>query len=200
MDVNNKFVMAGAEASDNPWFTPYAKTPRLGTKPMHITEKLDGTNASVNVVDGRIVCIASKKRVISPGKQTDNYSFARWVHHHADQIVQLGDGYHAGEWVGPGIQGNRYKLNERKWFIFNTLRPADSLPECVNQVPLLCIHAFDTAKIKEVKYELLEMGSRLNALAVPEGVCIFDTGSYSIFKSTYGSTAKGKWAIQTPEA
>lgn len=80
-------------------FRAWPKTPRL-FRDMVITEKIDGTNAAVIVADGKLYA-QSRKRIITP--DDDNFGFASWVAEHPE-LVELGEGYHYGEWWGKGIQ------------------------------------------------------------------------------------------------
>lgn len=102
-------------------FVEWPKTKRL-FRDIVITEKLDGTNSAVHisafdnhapkpypedsytaVVGGTryIVTAQSRKRIITPGKTTDNYNFAEWVYDNAADLVRiLGEGLHFGEWWG----------------------------------------------------------------------------------------------------
>ena len=120
-----------------PEFEPFPKVPRYNRE-IVVTEKIDGTNASVHWVheesiepeglkpgyalgeaffDGQyhILLAASRKRWIHPGN--DNYGFAKWVQENAEGLEVLGPGAHFGEWWGQGIQ-RRYGLNENL-FSFN---------------------------------------------------------------------------------
>jgi hypothetical protein len=143
-------------------FEPWPKIPRL-RREITITEKIDGTNAQICIDDlqptyinhdrapawtpyelsqacivgDHIIWAGSRTRWITPGKDTDNFGFAAWVWENADELVKLGTGRHYGEWWGQGIQ-RRYDLDEKRFSLFNTARPADTLPDCVSQVPLLC--------------------------------------------------------------
>lgn len=175
-------------------FVKYPKTKRLGGKAanMMISEKLDGTNASITIKDGEIVCVASKNRPITPGKNSDNYGFAQWVLDNHDELLKLGEGYHPGEWCGPKIQDNPYNLEKRTWFIFNTFRPADSLPSCVKQVPLLYKGPFDMQCIQDVMNDLYHNKSSVTEGAIPEGVCIYHCGMRETFKDTF-NYRDGKW-------
>jgi len=98
-----------------------------------ITEKIDGTNAAIGVVqtgwDGEAGAVSrphyrvyaqSRTRIITP--QSDNMGFAAWVQQHAEVLAQtLGEGLHFGEWWGVGIQRG-YGLSERRFSLFNTAR------------------------------------------------------------------------------
>ncbi len=130
-------------------FTPFPKIPRLSRKAI-ITEKIDGTNASVWISDLRAaldtipdgaaiigdyaIWAASRKRFITPGKATDNFGFAGWVRDNVEELVKLGPGVHHGEWWGGKIQRG-YGLTEKRFSLFNTNRWADknAIPEDFNR-------------------------------------------------------------------
>lgn len=128
-------------------FVPFPKVPRL-SREVIITEKLDGTNASVTIedigVEGArntysgdptafvyfgdrefVIYAGSRKRFITPGKGTDNFGFAAWVRDNAQELVKLGPGTHYGEWWGKGIQRG-YGLDEKRFSLFNVSRWADT--------------------------------------------------------------------------
>lgn len=120
-------------------FKSWGSTPRWH-KGLHVTEKIDGTNAGVSVqgfskgtapefaTDGLVVAgvdcdyvvrAQSRKRIITP--QNDNFGFAAWVWENADGLANLlGYGYHYGEWYGEGIQKNPLAVSGRRWALFNT--------------------------------------------------------------------------------
>lgn len=121
-------------------FQPFPKMARL-TREMIITEKIDGTNASVFIYDpaenteadegftsatdkdGKVwnIKAGSRTRWITP--QDDNFGFAKWVWDNAQELVSLGVGHHFGEWWGSGIQrGYGYKKGERFFSLFNVSR------------------------------------------------------------------------------
>ena len=103
-----------------------------------ITEKIDGTNASIyigpsdgsdpNCLDelyGHEVVLGiwagSRNRWIKP--DNDNFGFAQWVQDNARDLFNLGEGHHFGEWWGSGIQRNYgYKNGERFFSLFNATR------------------------------------------------------------------------------
>lgn len=127
-------------------FQAFPKVPRL-TRDCVITEKLDGTNASVTIIlaDRMVdttnttawvvtpagvhqIFAGSRKRFITPnseGNKTDNFGFAAWVKENATELVELGPGTHYGEWWGRGIQRN-YGLKEKRFSLFNTGRWIDA--------------------------------------------------------------------------
>jgi len=125
-------------------FEPFPKIGRL-TRECVITEKIDGTNAQVNVVkapywpdDATVPAIIARKdgfegeslfmfagsrtRYVTP--EDDNYGFAAWVKANADELFTLGPGRHFGEWWGQKIQ-RVYGLTDKRFSLFNTTRWID---------------------------------------------------------------------------
>ena len=124
-------------------FTPFPKIPRL-SKECIITEKIDGTNASVwidkieagdvdqydpnvsglHVIDGNTVIVraGSRNRFVTP--ENDNYNFAKWVTVNSLELIhELGLGVHYGEWWGSGIQrGYGLQGGVKNFSLFNTDR------------------------------------------------------------------------------
>jgi len=158
-----------------------------------ITEKIDGTNASVHVDEIGNVWAASRTRYISPGN--DNHGFARWVEDNKDELRKLGPGSHFGEWFGQGIQ-RTYGLKEKRFYLFNTSRWADDSvrPACCGVVPVLYTGPFDQAQIQYTLSELAVHGSvAAPGFMKPEGVVIFHTHSRQLFKVTLeGDQHKGE--------
>jgi hypothetical protein len=120
-------------------FVEFPKMARLSRECV-ITEKIDGTNAQVNIVpsalmpalfDGAVTLACLDDMVLMAGSRTrwitlkdDNYGFARWAQEHALELFGLGPGRHFGEWWGAGIQRN-YGMKEKRFSLFNTIRWAD---------------------------------------------------------------------------
>ena len=119
-------------------FKPFPKMARLRRECL-ITEKIDGTNASIFIEegysdtpdgitmvktgDGKLYSIhaGSRTRWITPAN--DNFGFAAWVKANSDELVKLGAGHHFGEWWGSGIQRNYgFKNGERFFSLFNASR------------------------------------------------------------------------------
>lgn len=125
---------------ENHEFMPWPKMARLSRECI-ITEKLDGTNACVNIVLAReipnggqslataavtvspdatfYIFAGSRTRWIQPGN--DNYGFAAWVLANCEELVKLGPGRHFGEWWGNGIQ-RRYNMTQKRFSLFNAKR------------------------------------------------------------------------------
>lgn len=198
-------------------FTPWAKTSRL-FRDIIITEKIDGTNSAISVQEidrntagDEAVYIAvydayyavsaqSRKRVITPGKNTDNYGFARWVHDNAVALAKLlGPGLHFGEWWGAGIQRN-YAMPNKAFSLFNTEKHKNvneiigGVP--VQPVPVLWQGPFSEDKVKACLMDLSSYGSEAAPdFMQPEGVCVFHTASRSVFKVTLDNNDAGKWEV-----
>lgn len=119
-----------------PIFNPFPKMARF-SKPVIITEKIDGTNASIFITPGKdepksihgwydsqtrtdmVMFAGSRTRWITP--EDDNHGFARWAKAHAEELAELGSGHHFGEWWGQGIQRG-YGLTEKRFSLFNVSR------------------------------------------------------------------------------
>ena len=125
----------------NPEFKPFPKMPRL-SREVIITEKIDGTNASVfirEITDPEemnavsmdpLACVRMNNLLIYAGSRTrwitpdnDNHGFARWVCENDEEIIKLGPGHHFGEWWGSGIQrGYGLQKGEKRFSLFNVAR------------------------------------------------------------------------------
>lgn len=170
-----------------PEFTEFAKIARL-SRDMIVTEKLDGTNASVLITDDGQIIAGSRNRWITP--EADNFGFAQWVAGHAGELKQLGPGQHFGEWWGAGIQ-RRYGLTEKRFSLFNVGRWGEggkdeaNRPACCHVVPVLRRHTFDTAVIESALTLLAAAGSvAAPGFMQPEGVVVFHAASGQLFKKT----------------
>jgi RNA ligase-like protein len=186
----------------NPAFTAMPKIPRL-SRDCTVTEKIDGTNASIFIGDDGLFLVGSRTRWITP--TDDNYGFARWAHEHKEELMQLGPGHHFGEWWGLGIQ-RRYGLNEKRFSLFNTNRWADNdgsvmdalgrnvrRPECCSVVPVLYEGLFGTPVISHVLSVLASDGSvAAPEFMDPEGIVIYHHASKQLFKKTIKNDEKPK--------
>lgn len=191
-------------------FEPFPKLARL-SRGCVITEKLDGTNAQVFIVkdhadhyanekplyvakfDDLYVYAGSRTRVITPGKETDNYGFASWVQENAEELLKLGEGRHFGEWYGRGIQ-RTYGLAERRFALFNTDRWQDGRqprPACCDVVPVIHSGEFSTNEIECAMDALRSHGSlAVPGFMNPEGVVVYHAASRASFKKTFDDRHK----------
>lgn len=188
-------------------FQPWPKIPRW-SKDIVITEKIDGTNASIfipeipsDVPEGVPFLVGSRTRWITP--QDDNYGFANWCYANKEELLKLGPGYHFGEWWGARIQ-RKYGLKEKHFSLFNVGRwTAETVPSCVSVVPTLYkgpIELADgTSQIENVMESLWLSGSIAAAqiedvsFDKPEGIVIFHTGGGNyLFKKTFEKDQEGK--------
>jgi hypothetical protein len=178
-------------------FKEWPKIPRLN-KGCVVTEKIDGTNACVIITEDGRIGAQSRNRIVTPGKDTDNYGFARWVEDHTDELRQLGPGYHYGEWFGRGILRG-YALEERRFALFNVGRWTDRhncltgalipnellvsgrqyAPACCHVVPVLSRGPVSEA-IAQSTYMLETMGSHITGAVgfKPEGMIVYLHGNY----------------------
>ncbi|MFJ5103194.1 RNA ligase family protein [Streptomyces sp. NPDC088554] len=216
-------------------FTEWPKTKRL-FRDIVVTEKLDGTNSAVHLTpvadweadpistvpgDGSLhvvdvdgvqwaVTAQSRKRIITPGKTTDNYGFAGWVYDNAAGLVRiLGEGLHFGEWWGQGIQRG-YGMEEKRFSLFNTARwfatgedgldsmstraCTSALAGQIGAVPVLYSGTFAEAAICQALTDLGDYGSVASpGFTNPEGICVFHSQTRNVFKVTLDNQDAGKW-------
>jgi hypothetical protein len=185
-------------------FEAFPKIPRL-SRQVIVTEKIDGTNAQVYIEEmsglnepGYAASIGSyrlyagsRTRLITPGKETDNFGFAAWVRENAQELVHLGPGRHFGEWYGKGIQRN-YGLNERRFALFNTSmwNNNNPPPSCCTVVPVILSGDLTTAPDMAMTL-LQETGSyAAPGFRNPEGIIVFHTASRTLFKRTFDDKHK----------
>ena len=174
-------------------FTSFQKIARL-TRDCTITEKIDGTNASIFISDDLSeFLIGSRTRWITP--QDDNHGFARWATEHKDELMQLGSGHHFGEWWGLGIQRS-YGMKEKRFSLFNTHRWSDAAgarPACCSVVPVLYEGIFSTTSAG-IMIDMLSSGGSLASpgFMKPEGVVIYHHAAKQLFKKTIEKDDKPK--------
>lgn len=200
-------------------FTGFGKIPRLSKSSVTITEKIDGTNAQIFIVnnaeqdllngwkpqyeknkvagnDEMSLFVGSRKRWITPGKDTDNYGFAAWVEERGDELIEfLGHGRHFGEWYGLGI-GRNYGLDSKKLAMFNTGRWGEGkqeLPDYLQAVPELYRGTMTGSSVEDIMVGLKERGSVLvPGFMKPEGVIVYQRAGDQYYKTTFEND-KGKW-------
>lgn len=172
-------------------FKPFPKIARWNREVI-VTEKIDGTNASILITDAGEFFTGSRNRWITP--EQDNYGFARWAQEHKEDLLKLGPGHHFGEWWGNGIQRN-YGLKEKRFSLFNVNRWGDNvLPYCFQPVPVLFRKTMDCLDIPKIMTDLKLAGSMAApGFMNPEGIIIFCPTNHAIFKRTfeYDETGKG---------
>ena len=147
-------------------FEDFGKIYRL-SREISITEKIDGTNGQINIVDilnlggekfefpeelrpyviatkdDMAMFVGSRNRYISIAG--DNFGFAKWATENKDELFKLGYGRHFGEWWGSGIQRG-YGLKEKRFSLLNPARWADDRdkekfpserPSCCHVIPVI---------------------------------------------------------------
>lgn len=195
-------------------FQEWPKIPRL-TRKCTITEKIDGTNASVVIADIREypelelytspALVVIDHLAILAGSRTrwvtlkeDNHGWARWVFEHSEDLLHLGPGHHYGEWWGRGIQRG-YGLNEKRFSLFNTKRWSDPVvrPACCHVVPVLYEGEFATDRCNGMITELRIRGSQAApGFMNPEGIVIYHHAANSFFKKTLEKDESPKGAVE----
>lgn len=168
-------------------FQPFPKIARL-SREVIVTEKIDGTNASICISESGEIFVGSRTRWITP--QDDNYGFAKWVESNKPELMKLGVGHHFGEWWGQGIQRN-YSQTRKIFSLFNTSRWSDDVlrPSCCSVVPVLYSGPMeDFGVMKGVKQAISALQSNGSVAAPgfmrPEGIVIFHPQGNILFKKT----------------
>lgn len=179
-------------------FKPFKKIARL-SREIIVTEKIDGTNASVFVGEDGEFLTASRTQWITPEK--DNYGFSRWAYEHKDELMKLGAGHHFGEWWGQGIQ-RKYDMTEKAWSLFNVSKWSDDSirPPCCRVVPVLYTGIFDTMMIDGILHTMKEQGSiAAKGFMKPEGVVIYHPQGNVMFKKTIEKDEMPKSLCKEPK-
>lgn len=163
-------------------FTEFKKIPRLSRECV-ITEKIDGTNASICITEDGQFLVGSRKRWITP--EDDNYGFARWAMENKEELLKLGTGHHFGEWFGSKIQ-RTYGLKEKRFYLFNTGKwNNENKPTCCGVVPVLYQGIFNTTIVDFCIEMLKAKGSTaVPGFMKPEGIVIYHTAGNLYFKKT----------------
>lgn len=176
-----------------PDFISFNKIPRYSRECV-VTEKIDGTNASITITEDGQFLTGSRNRWITP--EQDNYGFSRWAHENKEELLKLGVGSHFGEWWGQGIQ-RTYGLKEKRFSLFNVERwTAETLPLCVSLVPVIWQGQFQDLDAQVVCDELLAKGSlAAPGFINPEGVIIYHIKGKYLFKKTCKDDEKAKGEV-----
>ena len=164
-------------------FTPFAKMARLSRECV-ITEKIDGTNASIYIGENGEFLTASRNRWIT--QEDDNYGFSKWAHENKEELMKLGEGHHFGEWWGGKIQRG-YGMDEKRFSLFNTSRwnEKNPPPDCCSVVPVLYAGVFTSTAVDDALDKLREIGSIAgHGFSRPEGVVVYQVAGRCYFKKT----------------
>lgn len=162
-------------------FKEFPRIPRLSRECI-ITEKIDGTNGVICITEKNEFFVGSRSRWITP--EQDNQGFAKWAYEHREELMQLGTGYHYGEWWGQGIQ-RKYGLSEKRFSLFNVSRWEKERPSCCYVVPILFRGTFSTEIVNEIIEGLRHGGSMASpGFMEPEGVVVYHIAGNYLFKKT----------------
>lgn len=164
-------------------FVGFPKIPRL-TRTIIVTEKIDGTNASIHIGEDGEFLVGSRNRFITP--EDDNFGFAAWAIENRSELEKLGPGRHYGEWWGRGI-GRKYDKDNREFWLFNTARWGDPevRPKCCGVVPVLLTRGYSDTAVDGVMELLRRKGSvAAPGFMNPEGIVVYHTASQQMYKKT----------------
>lgn len=191
-------------------FVPFAKISHLKS-PCIITEKIDGTNACLEVTETSMTACSRTRRLVTTyadaptvwyehdakGRPVDNYGFGAWAAENSHLLARLAPGRHFGEWYGRGIQRG-YGLPVKKLAFFNTSMtdPKATLPELAEVVrctPVLYEGEFSELAIENAMATLMVHGSYAAPGCMhPEGVVVHFLHNRTSFKVVFDG--KGGWA------
>lgn len=106
-----------------------------------------------------------------------------------EELAQLGDGYHYGEWVGPKIQDNRHNFDEKRFLLFNVYRWGDKedRPNCCGVVPKIWEAFYYHELPKDALAHLCDSRDY-----EPEGVMLYFHAFDKYLKHTL-KNPEGKW-------
>ena len=178
-------------------FMDFPKMARL-SREVIVTEKVDGTNAQVGIVEldgydaagaiyqsgGLALYAGSRTRWLST--KDDNYGFAKWAEANAEELLKLGPGRHFGEWWGSGIQ-RRYDQQEKQFALFNVSRWQDDAvrPTCCGTVPVIARGIFTDIDVDQIMADLSKGGSLIApGFMNPEGIVVYHVAAGIGFKKT----------------
>lgn len=201
-------------------FKPWPSIPRMSKERVVVTEKIDGSNSAIRIrpfdidadrsqqvdtvsIDGEqyTVWAQSRKRLLQPVKEKDNFGFARWVYDNAPALVRvLGPGDHFGEWWGQGIQRG-YGLSEKRFSLFNAprwfevLHPTEARSEVANLyiVPVLFMGDFYDLSVSELREDLYTKGSRVVPGFGSEGMVVYLRELNASYKVLLDNDNAHKW-------
>lgn len=194
---------------NNEPYIEFPKIPRLSRECV-ITEKIDGTNALIEITPYDDMCgvpkgtiiqgrdarfdfqVGSRTRWITP--ESDNFGFARWCYDNTEKLIRLGPGRHFGEWWGQGV-GRRYEMDQKVFSLFNSFRWVEvgqpqgekqaTAPDCCRVVPILYRGVFSMEAVDETLNGLKERGSiAAPGFMNPEGIIVYHEAAKTYFKKT----------------
>ena len=155
------------------------------SRPVIITEKIDGTNGQIFIDEDGSIFVGSRTRWIT--EEQDNFGFAKWVKENKEELLKLGPGRHFGEWWGSGIQ-RRYELKERRFSLFNTTRWFNNpdLPKCCHVVPIISMDEILSESLVLTCLDRLKVEGSFASpgFMKPEGIVIYHTQGNVLFKKT----------------
>jgi hypothetical protein len=147
-----------------------------------ITEKIDGTNASILIGKNGGFLTGNRTRWITP--DDDNHGFSKWAHDNKEDLLTLGVGHHFGEWWGAGIQ-RKYNKDKKIFSLFNTAKWGVLRPECCDVVPVIYEGVLDENAVSNAIEILRDKGSFASeGFMNPEGIVIWHEAARQYFKKT----------------
>lgn len=165
--VDGRYVLTPQRDPYMEWF--------FNSKNLVAVEKLDGTNVSIVIEDGKIVRAYNR---MNPIPVNSNHRLWQGIEASTkhdlikDYISGLPDGQHFGELIGAGVQENPMNLKEKLWIPFNSFCRS----ELSYSTPSLQFHDLEKWMRHEVRSVLFNMlHPDTGEAIIPEGVVFHDT-------------------------
>lgn len=110
----------------------------------HITEKLDGSSMTVIFEDTENVRVCSRNQELKVNDENKGNTFVKLALELREKLAGKRGFVLQGELIGPGIQGNKYKLTEHKFYVFRGNTIAGRCPLDHWTIHRLCVeHGLD---------------------------------------------------------
>src|SRR3972149_2267209 len=135
------------------------------------TEKLDGTDVSIIIENGRITRIFNRTNEVPFFNKGKSFIIEGILKSYERGYCDLTDGQYFGEVIGPKLQGNPYKLTEHLWIPFNTYCREHLTYKSYHKYPKTFENISNWFKLKIVDGGIFSLYLRKHGIeAKPEGV------------------------------
>jgi len=111
-EINNKYVVTSKIETGYEWV--------FENDDVICTEKLDGTNISIIIENGKIIRIFNRTTEIPFFNKGQAHLVMGILESFQRGYTNFTDGQYFGELIGPKLQGNPYKLDKHVWIPFES--------------------------------------------------------------------------------
>lgn len=163
-----------------------SKTSVVG-KEGYITEKLDGTSATYYIYQGKFGLCSRNLKLKDTGDSVYHYCATKY--NIKEQLQGLAKNVAIqGEIIGPGVQGNRYKLNELEFHIYSIydIDTGMRLSYMMGRIPSALgapiVPVIHRGVIPDGLYDICQRQSKVNPDVLAEGIVINLIGHQTLYK------------------